>query len=235
MRSEKKLLILALSLVTCNNVYALENPLDETLTKSRNKKFDCLTAKYLNVCDNASVNGTVSVGGVNIAPLVSTITENSLSYGSVYNLGLITSQTLTGDDTATSFVHFSNAGISGGGILPLSDNGNPDPTAITITSEGIYFLHFYVIALPVLNTLTDIVFELTQGPIGSTTSIAQFIALSVTGLAINGSTIVYLPAGAVIRLHNATNGYDVYVPKLTSLTPPAPNAINAEIVIERIA
>lgn len=235
MRSKTTLLIPGLILIAFSNVYASENASDEILTKSRNKKFDCLTAKYLNVCNNASINGTLSVGGVNLAPLIATITSKSLSYGSVYNIGSIPTQTLTGDDAASSFVNFSNAGISGGSVLPLSDNGTPDTTAITITSAGIYRIQCYVIAEPVSIGLTSIIFEVTQGPIGNTSSIFQFIILGSTGEVINGSAIVYLPAGTVLRLHNATTGQDIIVPNLTTFTTPAPNAINAQMIIQRVA
>ncbi len=224
MNSKINFLFLACCVVSLVSVSASEEAAD---TKSGNKTYKCLTVKnQLNVCGNANIAGSLNVGGVNIAPLVALISANSLSYGSVYNTSAITSLANGG------FVTFGNSAPSAGGVLPLMNGSASDDTAITVNNAGVYVIQFSVRGTVGLID-TSLLFQITSGSIASPVTVAQFASNTshlsdLDVLVVNGSVIVSLAAGTVLRLQNIS-GAAVAIPSING------TATNAEFSVQRIA
>lgn len=175
-----------------------ENSSHEMDKGCKKKTYSCLTVtQQLNACN------TVFVGGVNIAPLVSLITANSFSYGSLFDT--TNGQAISNNGFAT----FSNNGPCAGGVLPLMNGSTVDNTAITLSTAGVYKIEFAVRGT-FATASAPLVFNITSGTIISPTIVAQFASNTATPntevLVVNGSIIVSLPAQTVLRLQNVSGG-----------------------------
>lgn len=199
----------------------------------------CKTFCGLRVLCNASIGGSLSVGGDIIGGGSLTIGGDIIA-GGVNITNAITNLITTGAALgAYGYIYNTSASlvIGVGEDIPFDSNGilstgithTPGSTDVTIAMAGIYAFHFT--ANVIADALNSFVVTINDVPVPG----AAF-STSVVGSAgeITGHVIVAVPAGAVVTVRN-NNALPVDV----TLTADVPGVLtpisNASLLIEKIA